>query len=227
MITPTAKLKYSAEFTTLQEEIPTKMTYAQPNPIGPNAGAYMPYFYQSGRFLSYAEPRGRPPQRASSNAAGVYDFSSLESTFARSDGPQTVEQIIAHGYFAVPPGEPTTALISDRRQTSWMGLDDLIGQIRQRYQIYQQNMYELTLSACEANNAVFRQEADQGCPADARQRYSANKAKQNVYEQQRLERVNLWRDVSRVRTELPEAAQLYLSSYRKLSILKDLEGESP
>jgi hypothetical protein len=48
---------------------------------------------------------------------------------------------------------------------------------------------------------------------------------QKIYEQQRDERVNLWRDVARLRVEIPEAAQQYLASYRKVSILNDLQGE--
>jgi len=43
--------------------------------------------------------------------------------------------------------------------------------------------------------------------------------------EQRAERVNLWRDVSRVRERLPESAQQYLSSFRKLEILGDEGGD--
>jgi len=118
-------------------------------------------------------------------------------------------------------------MISDKKDTSWLGLDDVIQQIHTRVQIYQRNMYELTLAQCEANNAVFRQEADQGCPANQMQRYSANKLMQKLYEQQREERVNLWRDLSRVRADLPEIVQQYLAAYRKLSILDDLRGDAP
>ncbi len=40
-----------------------------------------------------------------------------------------------------------------------------------------------------------------------------------LYMEQRAERVNLWRYVSRLRLQLPETAQQYLSAYRKVSIL--------
>ena len=56
-------------------------------------------------------------------------------------------------------------------------------------------MDDLSLSACEANNALFRQEATQGCPANEKQRYSVNKMMQKLYEEHRSERVNLWRDI--------------------------------
>ena len=202
----------------------------QPNDITytlATGGDYVPYFYQSGLHALYPSlarqsgPRDRP-------LTPTFGLSPAEAAVWQGlREPQTVEQIIARGYFAVPYADPTTALIGDRKHTSWLGLDDMIRQIHGRLEIYRQNMDELDQSVCEADNAVFRQEADQGCPADARQRYSANKLIQTIYEQKRAERVNLWRDVSRVRTELPEAAQQYLSSYRKLSILSDIQGESP
>jgi len=80
-------------------------------------------------------------------------------------------------------------------------------------------------SICEANNGVFRQVASQGMPADNRQQYSASKAIQGVYEQKRMERQNLWRDVSRLRLALPENAQQYLTAYRKVSALESVRGD--
>ena len=80
---------------------------------------------------------------------------------------------------------------------------------------------------CEASNEIFRQEAAQGCPADNRQKYSASKAIQGLYEQMRTERVKLWQDVSILRQTLPEVVQQYLASYRKLSILEDDRGDAP
>ena len=154
-----------------------------------------------------------------------YDFSSAQPTWLAVHHPQTVEQIIAHGYLAVPSPIEDMATISDKGHTSWLGLDDVITQIRQRYDIYHQNADELTQSICEANNSVHRQVADQGMPANQRQQYSADKAVRDVYEQKRTERVNLWRDVSRVRSTLPEVAQQYLGAYRKLSILSDTSGQ--
>ena len=49
----------------------------------------------------------------------------------------------------------------------------------------------------------------------------------DLYMEQRAERVSLWRDVSRLRLELPENAQQYLSAYRKVSILEDDKGDAP
>ena len=186
--------------------------------------SYVPYFYQSGRFLSYGHPSGRAPARPSSAPYSRYEFSSDRPLWQH---PQTVEQVIAQGYLAVPRAEPEVAILSDKHHASWLGLDDTVAQIRRRYELYQQNVYELHQAVCEANNAVHRQVADQGAPANERQRYSANKMIQALYEQERSERINLWRDVSRLRVGLPEGIQQYLAAYRKLSILEDRGGGAP
>jgi hypothetical protein len=197
---------------------PTRNPNEQPMDAG-----YMPYAYHAGIFQTYGQfdrPSESHPVYRSPAAA---DFSG-PLTWRQGDHPQTVEQIIASGYFAVPRSEPETAIISDKQHVARTGLDDLIGQIRGRLTLYQQNMYELAYSVCEASNSVHRQVADQGRPADNRQQYSAQKQVQKLYEQQRLERVNLWRDVSRLRLVLPENLQSYLGAYRKLAVLADVPG---
>ena len=197
----------------------------------PNApasgGGYMPYFYESGLFLSDNEPPATAASRPAYPAYSRYDFSSEPDPLKPFQHAQTVEQIISHGYFAIPGGEPETALISDKQHTSRLGLEDVIHQVRRRYELYQANMDELDQSVCEANNAVFRQVAAQGAPADNRQQYSASKMIQQVYEQKRAERADLWRDVSKLKLLLPESAQQYLASYRKMSILEDTKGDAP
>ena len=184
------------------------------------------YFFETGLYEHYF----RPPQKTFGNPFS--GPSPLESQvaepplFAEPKGPQTVEQIIQNGYFAVPKGEPTTAILSDRKNTSWLALDDLTGQIRKRYDICYRNLYEIELSKCAAMNALFEFEATRGIPGD-RQLYSKNKVLGQLYEQQREERVSLWQDVSRLRQSLPEAAQNYLGAYRKISILKAPPGDKP
>jgi len=198
----------------------------QPNTIqnGPVFdGSYVPYFYQSGLFLAYGQPSSYARKELTSNNPR-YDFSS-DRSWAPSGQPQTVEQIILSGYFAVPGGDAETAIISDKKQTSWLGLEDTIRQVRNRSELYQRNMYELHQGVCEADNAIFRQVAAQGAPPDNRQQYSASKLTQELYEQMRLERVNLWKDVSRLKQFLPEAAQNYLAAYRKVAILEDDKGD--
>ena len=86
-------------------------------------------------------------------------------------------------------------------------------------------MYELEWSKCEAINCLYRHEGYHG-PTDSKIEYSVSKRMNELYMEQRAERVNLWRDVSRLRLQLPETAQQYLSAYRKVSILEEDKGDA-
>jgi len=186
---------------------------------------YVPYFYAAGRFMSYDLPRPHAPLEVRFVPTSSYDFTSdliRRHGYAR---PQTVEQVIRKGHLAVPRSEPETAIITDKKHTARFGLDDVIGQIRRRYEVYEQNIYELELSKCEAINCLYRHEGYHG-PTDSKVEYSVSKRMNDLYMEQRAERVNLWRDVSRLRLQLPENAQQYLSAYRKVSILEDNKGDA-
>ena len=202
---------------------------SDPIPNGPVFdGAYVPYFYQSGLFLINGVPSGRRSAVSSAQAYARYDFSGDPQPWLPPRQPQTVEQIIAHGYFAIPGGEPETAIITDKKQTSRLGLDDVIQQVRQRYQIYENNIHEIELGKCYAISSVLAVQAERGgVRSDSRESYSLCKSLRELYEAQRDERVRLWQDVSRLRQTLPETAQNYLSAYRKIAILEDSMGDAP
>ncbi len=135
-------------------------------------------------------------------------------------------RLSVEGYLAIPDSEPETALISDKMHTAGLGLDDVISQIRKRYAVYEKNIYELEWAKCEAINCLYRHRGYHG-PTDSKIEYSVSKRLNDLYMEQRAERVNLWRDVSRLRLQLPENAQQYLSAHRKVSILQDDEGDAP
>jgi len=185
---------------------------------------YVPYFYASGRFTAYDLPRARALPEVRFVPAS-YDFSSDLVQRRSYFVPQTVEQVIRRGYLAIPRSEPETALISDKKHTARLGLDDVIGQVRKRYALYEKNMYELELSKCEAINCLYRHIGHHG-PTDSKVEYSVSKRLNDLYQEQREERTNLWKDVSRLRLQLPENAQQYLSAYRKVSVLEDNKGDA-
>jgi len=188
---------------------------------------YIPHLYRYEHPQAYYS-RKRVSPLTSYGPVSVYDFTSDFTQRAQADLPQTVEQIITNGYFSAPSGDPVTAAISDRKHTSWLGLHDVIGQIRQRYEIYAKNIYEIELAKCEAINVFFiHADRNRPTPPDDRIYYSLNKNIQRLYQDQRKERVDLWRDISRLRQSLPETAQQYLTAYRKVSILGDYKGEGP
>jgi hypothetical protein len=199
----------------------------EPNQLasGPHFGPdYVPYFYASGRFVSYDLPHAAPPEVRFVPAAS-YDFTSDLFQRKAYSVPQTVEQVIRRGYLAIPKSDPETAIISDKKDTARLGLDDVITQIRGRHDLYQQNMYELELAKCSVINSLYKHEAYHG-PSDGTVEYSMNKRLDELYEDQRKERTDAWRDVSRLRLQLPENAQQYLSAYRKVSILEDYSGDA-
>ncbi len=193
---------------------------------GPVLGAgYMPYFYQSGKFLLYNLPH-KSLNSGEFVASKSYDFTSdIVPKNSRSKQP-TVEDILRKGYFAIPNSEPETALISDKTHTTKLGLGDIINQIRDRYLIYEKNMYQIEMSKCYAVSSQMAVEASRGgVRTSSREAYSLTKNIGELYLQQNEERRSLWADISRLKQALPEQAQSYLSSYRKLSILEDAAGD--
>ena len=73
---------------------------------------------------------------------------------------------------------------------------------------------------------IYASEAYNGPPSD-KQFETLHRRIQDLYQQQREERVNMWRDVSRLRLGLPETIQQYLGAHRKLGLLNDPLGDVP
>lgn len=187
---------------------------------------YAPYFYQSGRFLAYGLPGQTTQKSVLDSTIASHDFTSDLTGKRTWPKTQTVEDIIQHGYLAVPHSEPEIALISDKRDISKLGLSDIISQVRQRVDIYENNMYQIELGKCYTISSQLAVESSRGgvCMS-SKEAYGLNKNLGEFYQQQRDERNRLWSDISKLKLLLPEQAQNYLSSYRKLSILEDINGD--
>lgn len=196
---------------------------------GPHQGPqYMPYFYAAGLFTSYGLDQIRRPKGGYEIRPTGYDCTSDLTSKVIPVSHQTVEDVIRSGYLAVPQSDPETALISDKQHVASLGLDDVISQIRNRYEIYQHNMYELEQGKCYMTSAMYAVQAMRGgVRLDSREVYSLTKGMREFYQQQRDERVRLWQDISRLKQVLPEHAQSYLAAHRKLSILTNNPGDSP
>lgn len=186
---------------------------------------YVPYFYEAGLVQSYLE-QGKKLVAGLISGPADYDFTSDLSGKKVYFRQQTVEDVIRNGYLSIPKAEPETAIISDKKHTSWLGLDDIIGQVRNRFDVYKRNIYELEISKCAAINCLFEHRAHHG-PPTSRVEYSVKKRLDGLYSEQREERVNLWRDISRLKLLLPENAQNYLTAYRKVKILEEDRGDGP
>jgi hypothetical protein len=183
----------------------------------------VPYFYETGRYIWQPLESDRLLKGLYSQSSGSYTFSSFSKGFYR---PQTVEQVIQRGYLAVPRAEPESAILADKKHTSWQGLDDIIHQVRQRRSIYEDNIYQIERGICYALSRKYEIESQRGgVPVSSRERYSVSREVAKLYEQERAERVKLWEDISRLRQQLPESAREYLSAYRKFSIFEDDKGD--
>ena len=185
----------------------------------------MPFYYAYGwrqLYRRHSDPAGLAPAGA---AYPGYDLTSGWPIERQRPEIQTVEEVISRGYLAAPRFEPETALLHDRRGTAWMGLDDVIFQVKRRFEIYHRNLYEIEQSKCEAMNELHAWEAMAARPVNYRQRKALGERLQKLYEEQRVERVAAWKDVSQLKQTLPEAAQQYLSAMRKTDILKRPEGD--
>ena len=193
---------------------------------GPVFGqGYMPYFYSSGKFLLYNAPY-KAAKSQDISPTGSYDFTSDIVPKTQWIKPPTVEDIILSGYFAIPKSDPETAIISDKNHTARLGLGDIIEQIRGRYVIYEKNMYQIEMSKCYAVSSQLAVESSRGGVAtNSKEAYGLTKTIGELYLQQCDERRGLWADISKLKLNLPEQAQSYLSSYRKLSILEDMAGD--
>ena len=190
-------------------------------------GGYVPYALIPEFYQLYLQPHSRRSTQLPGQTYANYDFSSDIVSVRRHFHRPTVEQIVARGYFAPPRGRPESSIISDKEHTSWLGLESVIRQIRQRYELCERNLYEIELAKCAAMTSVFIREAELGFVAQtSREFYSLNKNIQSLYQQQREEHVTLWQDVSRLKQSLPEAAQQYLANYRKASLLEEKPGDA-
>ena len=147
---------------------------------------YVPEVYRERTYHLYGHPSRVHRALSRSEPDTTYNFSTLRTTGRLDDGPQTVEQLIRQGYLSIPNSEPETAVISDRKSTSWMGLDNAIAQIRGRQQIYRANIDAIDQSMCDAVNELYGHEAAQGHTATDGQRRTLAQRLQDLSEEKRL-----------------------------------------
>jgi hypothetical protein len=170
------------------------------------------------------------------------------------EGPQTVEDLIKDGTFAVPAGLPTRGSliqVDEGPQT----VEDLIKDgvfaipagepetailedkkhtswlalddaIGQARQRW--DLYEQNVLDIKwAQCYAFNEFAKLGWPPTVKQLYSYDKRLQELHAEHRAERISAWRDVSELRQALPESIREYLSAYRRSQLLNDLPGDEP
>jgi len=136
----------------------------------------------------------------------------------QGDPRQSVDELIGDGRLMIPLGDSVTAMLTDRLHADWLNVDDTILQIQQRHSIYEQNVRELEQSRLSALNLMhsFPKFLERVSPTDYQ---GVRRMLDDIDGQHRQERIQFWRDVSRLRQTLPETVQEYLSAYRKMQLL--------
>ena len=142
------------------------------------------YHYSYGRKSQYGSLSPHQLYPGPSDAKRI--FFSPQPAQGIDDGPQTVEQILRHGFMNLPEGDSVTAMLEDKRHTSWLGLDDLLGQIHERDRIFQENSEDILWAECYAFNDLARQ----GWPAEPKQWELYQKRLSDLGAQQRMERIS-------------------------------------
>ncbi|MCO6437312.1 MAG: hypothetical protein J5J06_09525 [Phycisphaerae bacterium] len=128
-----------------------------------------------------------------------------------------INAIVAAGYVPVPSGDPAARLIADRRQTANLALDDVITELRSRYEVWRQNTAEIVASRLHVCNQLHHWEAYFGPPREEL-RASVQTLLLRLDRQKRDERISRWRDASRLRQALPESIRQYFSAHRLIVI---------
>ena len=122
--------------------------------------------------------------------------------------------------------DPATAWLTDRQKTHKLALEDVIGQVRERVEIYTRRVSEIEQAKCAAFNTAFSWHLPAEQPPDAFDP-QLHQLLQDLYRERRDERARLWSDLSRLRSALPETLQTYLTTYRQRALLADRPGDAP
>lgn len=183
-------------------------------PAGQYLAAYSPTASSADRPIPSSQPNATP------------SFDNLTEHVRMSKRELSIADIVRDGGLRVRDAPLETALITDRRDVAQFGLADGIEQIRARIELYYRNLRGIAYATVAATNAIHTWRAERGWPSD-RQLDNLHKTLQGLYEQERGERVSLWRDLSRIRQTVPEWAQQYLASVRKVDLLEVGSRDAP
>lgn len=108
-------------------------------------------------------------------------------------------------------------IFADKRKTSYLALEDIVTQIRRRYQIYDSNIRVLEYSKIKLREHFYQ------CPQQLGfwqpgQKEMLTEQMNQLYQKQLDEKVSLWKDVSKLKLMLPQSLNDYLTIKRKSDI---------
>lgn len=114
-------------------------------------------------------------------------------------------------------------LFADRRKTSYLALDNIVTQIRRRYEIYDSNIRVLEYSKIKLTEHFYQWPQQFGFWPPG-QREMLSEQMNQLYQKQLDEKVSLWKDVSKLKLMLPQSLNDYLAIKRKSDIYNGGEG---
>ena len=162
--------------------------YPSTSSNGPSADTgYVPYFYESGLHQLYGKPRHNESQEPGDTSPTQFDFSSDLVASRQPNHPWTVEQIVQHGYLAIPKGDPAERLEFrvEGRRLDWLLFDWL----NELLYVFESRRLVLSLFEVEVDEDGLSATA-RAYPFDPRRQRATHEVKAITYHRLRVERVD-------------------------------------
>ncbi|AQT68732.1 hypothetical protein STSP2_01904 [Anaerohalosphaera lusitana] len=108
-------------------------------------------------------------------------------------------------------------IFADKQKTSYLALENIVAQIRKRYEIYDSNIRVLEYSKIKLKEHFYQWPQQLGLWPPGHKEMLSEQMNQ-LYQKQLDEKVSLWKDVSKLKLMLPQSLNDYLSIKRKSDI---------
>lgn len=186
--------------------------------VGP-AGCYHSFF--SERCVPYLAHRADRLTRLGSQT-DTYAIGDIGTPYASHKPSEaagerqrpSIEDLLKGAWRPPRSSDPVDGVLGDRLDTQTLGLSDLLTQIRERVEIYQQHFYELEQAKLDLKNVRHRWTD----PIARHGEFSDPELVSDLQEidaQQRQERLSCWKDVAGLRQLVPEHWRQYLAAMRQ------------
>lgn len=117
---------------------------------------------------------------------------------------------------------PMERSLGDRELTTRIRFLDLVYQLRERQELYQQHVYEIACAETATVNAMLQSPLNVEGLAPAEVYLGVRKTLDRLEADRRRERLDFWRDQSRLRLDLPESLAERLDASRRRRLLDGL-----
>ena len=133
----------------------------------------------------------------------------------------SVDELLSESPAPASQLDPVAGFLSERKLITHLGLTDTLSQIHERVGLYLLHKNEIEQDELATLNDIHSFPAINGY-IHPETYQEIQKRVQRLGEQKRRERLDFWRDLSRLRQSVPEVLDSYLDSCRKMRILNGL-----